>query len=133
MATKDDGNFDMWVIGVTAATPLLGAAFVILCAWWWYDRFESKHKLHACAPFSTLTPRTPIRFRSIIGRNLRTHTDGHPCSEQVMQTTLTGETQRWQKEEERKRKGVRIAVPEFMPLGLRIESEIVCGQIGSHV
>lgn len=104
MTSKGDGNLDMWVIGVIAATTLLGTACVVWFAWWW-----------------------------IVGRKLRTHPENHPWSEQVMRPTLKGETRRWQQQEEQKRKKAGVAVPAFMPLGLRIESEIVCGQTGSRV
>lgn len=48
-----------------------------------------------------------------------------------MRPTLRGETERWQKEQDAKRT-TGVATPAFMPLGLRLESEVVCTHGGDR-
>ena len=99
----ENQNLEAWVIAVIASVTILGTCLVVWFAWW-----------------------------CIIGRKLRTHPEDHPWSEQVMRPTLRGETERWN-EDQAKRKASGVATPAFMPLGLRIESEVVCTHGGSRV
>lgn len=104
MATKDDGNLELWVIAVIATVTIVGTCCVVWFAWW-----------------------------CVVGRKLRTHPENHPFSEQVMRPTLKGDSERWQREQEAKRGKVAATAFKPLELGLRLESEILCGKGGSRV